>query len=298
MTEHLAAAAQLGPASPSRAATVARIVSLITAAAGAGAELVVFPELALTPYFPAAIHDDVSRWFEQELPSPETWAIFEAAAQRRIAVMLPFAEQDGDARFMSAVLIDAHGKGAGRYRKNHIPGRVDPAPDGRDACYEKRYFAPGDLGYPLYDSPVGKLGMLICYDLRFPESYRCCGLAGAELIGIGYNTDLGSEFTGDRALELGQERHELPMRAGAAANGVYVIAAGKGGEEAGIRYLGGSCIIAPNGEIIARARGDGDELVMAKIDRERGRAIRERLNLAQNRRPEQYGILTRVRAAV
>jgi len=298
VTKHLVAAAQLGPAAPTHAGTVSRIVTLINAAADAGVALVVFPELALSPYFAAAIHDDVSGWFEQEMPSPETRVIFDLAAKRQITVMLPFAELQGDRSFNSAVLIDAQGNEAGRYRKVHVPGRVDPPTDGSRACYEKRYFTPGDLGYPCSDAVVGKLGMLICYDLRFPESYRCYALAGAEVIAIGYGTDLGTDLKGNRALERAQERHEIPMRAGAIANGLYIIASGKAGVEEGTPYIGGSCIIAPSGEIIAKGQTDGDELVVAEIDREEVAQSRERLNLALNRHPEHYGILTHMPVAV
>ena len=173
--------------SPEHAQTVARIVSLIKQAGAAGAELVVLPELSLSSYFAAEIHDDVSCFFEQEMPGDETAAIF-AAAAGGTAVVLPFAELMGPMYFNSAVLVDPAGGEVGRFRKVHIPGYTEPAPDGSFRLYEKRYFTSGDLGFPVYDSPVGKLSMLICADRRYPESYRCCAVAGAEVIAIGYNT--------------------------------------------------------------------------------------------------------------
>ncbi len=297
MTKQVVAAAQLGPASETRTGTVARIVRLIREAADAGAALIVFPELALTPYFAAEIRDDAGRFFEATMPSPETWPIFDLAAARGIAVVLPFAELQGSTRFNSAVLIGEHGHEAGRYRKVHIPGHVEPSPDEPYRNFEKRYFSPGDLGFPVYPSPVGPLGILVCYDRRFPEAYRCCALAGAELIAAGYNDDYGPGATAQTA-EAGQALSELAMRAGAYANGVFVIGAGKGGVEDGTGYIGGSVIIGPTGEILAKAKTDSDELVLAEIDREAAARVRERLNLALNRRPEHYQLLTRVPGAV
>ena len=293
MTTHIVAAAQLGPASPTHAETVSRIVTLMHAAAEAGAELVVFPELALSPYFATTIRDDVAGFFETEMPSPQTAVIFDVAASRRLATVLPFAERDGATFYNGAVFIDETGVEVGRFRKVHIPGRVEPAEDGSSTSFEKRYFTPGNLGFPLYPSPVGELGMLICYDRRFPESYRCLGLAGAEVIAIGYNTGLAKKPDGTKSQELGQELSELAMRSGAYANGLYVIAAGKGGVEEGTPYIGGSLIIGPTGEVLAKAKTDADELVVAEIDRAAAAKIRERQNLALNRHPEKYGILTR-----
>lgn len=259
--------------------------------------LAVFSELALSSYFATLVHEDVAPFFESDLPSAETAPIFRAAAERGVAVVLPFAERWGATLYNSAALIGPDGSEVGRYRKVHIPGQVEPADDGSFRILEKRYFTPGDLGFPVYDCRAGRVGMLICYDRRFPEAYRCLALDGAEVIAVGYNTPVfpgdgpGSTVTG------GQSQSELCMRAGAYANGVPVIAAGKAGVEGGVEYIGGSVVIGPSGEILAKAATDGDELVLAELDADAAAALRGRMNLEVNRRPDVYGSLVRTRVA-
>lgn len=297
MSKYLVAAAQLGPASATRPDTVARIVRLVEQARAAGVQFLVFPELALSPYFAAAVHDDVTPYFEPEMPSAETAPIIAAVAAAAIPTVLPFAERQGTTLYNSAALLDATGQEVGRFRKMHIPGRAEPLPGADFNILEKRYFTPGDLGFPVYPSPLGPMGMLICYDRRFPEAYRCLTLGGAEVIAIGYNTPyVPGGFTA--SLEEAQEQSELCMRAGAYASGVPVIAAGKAGVENGVRYIGGSVVIGPAGKILAKAATDGDELVTAEIDMAAAAAVRGRMNLEANRRPDAYGILTRTPVAV
>lgn len=294
MTTRIVAAAQLGPASPAKVDTVARIARLIERAGAEGAALVVFPELALTPYFAAAVHEDVTPFFERELHSPETEPIFAAIAAAEVEVVLPFAEQADAALYNSAALIGAGGVEIGRYRKMHIPGHHEPQPEQPVTFLEKRYFAPGDLGFPVYEATSGRVGMLICYDRRFPEAYRCLALGGAEIIAIGFNEE--ATVPDPDAAPAGarwRDPSEVAMRAGAHANGVYVIAAGKGGVEGGMPFIGGSIVIDPTGEVLARSATDGDELVLAEIDLEAARRLRTHLDLATNRRPESYGILSR-----
>lgn len=294
MATCLVAAAQLGPASASRGETVERIVRLLDQAGREGVQFVVFSELALSPYFATRVQDDVTPYFEADLPSAETAPIFDAIAARQMAVVLPFAERQGKTLYNSAALIDPNGREVGRYRKTHIPGQVEPADDGSFRILEKRYFTPGDLGFPVYDSPAGRLGMLICYDRRFPEAYRCLALNGAEVIAIGYNTPV---FPGS-TLEVGQAQSELCMRAGAYANGVYVIASGKAGVEGGAEYIGGSVIIGPTGAILRKAATGDDELVPAEIDLDEGARVRGRMSLDVNRRPDLYGNLVRTQVPV
>lgn len=300
MTTQIVAAAQLGPASAAKAETVARIARLIEQAGSEGVTLVVFPELALTPYFATVLHDDPTSFFERELRSPETAPLFAAIAAAGVEVVLPFAELAGANCYNSAALIGADGGEIGRYRKMHIPGHSEPLPDGRLTFMEKRYFAPGDLGFPVYAARSARVGMLVCYDRQFPESYRCLALDGAEVIAIGYNSPLEPEEDASTARDVaGQvfaEDGALAMRAGARANGVHVIGAGKAGVEWGTRYIGDSLVIGPTGNVLAQAKGEGDQLVLAEIDLDFGRRVRERLNLGTNRRPEWYGTLGRAPA--
>jgi predicted amidohydrolase len=193
-----------------------------------------------------------------------------------------FCEQDGDRRFNTAVLIDQAGRVCGRYRKTHLPGtnRAQPGP-GR--VYEPYYFDAGDTGYRVFETPPARIGVAICQDRRYPETYRCLGLGGAEVALIGYNTPAAPQ-----ALAL----NELVMRAGAYENHMFVVGVAKAGVEDGLELIGGSCIISPLGEVLARAATSGDELVAAQIDLDHTREARERWNFFGRRHPEHYGAIT------
>jgi N-carbamoyl-D-amino-acid hydrolase len=291
------AAGQLGPADATRAGTVKRIVSLIRQAGDAGVQLLVLPELALSPYFAAAVHDDIGPFTEPGFPSEETEPIVAAVRAAGTVTVVPHAERqhapDGTVTvYNSSVVLSAAGEVAGRYRKSHIPGQVEPDRPGEFAILEKRYFAPGDLGFPLHESPAGQFGIGICYDRRFPELYRCYALKGAGIVACCFNTPV-MDGRGE-TFESTQEAQELAVRGGAVANAVAVIAAGKAGVEGGVRFSAGSCVIDHKGRILAKAATEGDELVLADLDLAGAAQARERMNLAQNRRPELYGLLTAV----
>jgi hypothetical protein len=286
----LVAAGQLGPADATRAGTVKRIVSLIRQAGEAGVALLVLPELALSPYFAAAVRDDIGPFVESGFPSEETQPIVAAVRATGVVTVVPHAELHDGTVYNSSVVLGAAGEVTGRYRKSHIPGQVDPDQPGQFAILEKRYFTPGDLGFPLHQSPAGPFGIGICYDRRFPEMYRCYALQGASVVACCFNTpvmtDRGETF------ESTQEAQELAVRGGAIANAVAVIAAGKAGVEGGVRFSAGSCVIDHKGRILAKAQTEGDELVAADLDLKAAAQARERMNLHGNRRPELYGLLT------
>ena len=284
----LVAAGQLGPADATRAGTVKRIVSLIRQAGDAGVRLLVLPELALSPYFAAEVHTDIGAFVEPGFPSEETRPIAAAVRDAGVVTVVPHAERQGDVVYNSSVVLGADGAPAGWYRKSHIPGQVEPDQPGTFAILEKRYFAPGDLGFPLHASPAGPFGIGICYDRRFPELYRCYALAGASLVACCFNTPVMAGET----LGSTQEAQELAVRGGAIANAVAVIAAGKAGVEGGIRFSAGSCVIDHKGRILAKAATEGDELVSAELDLAAAAAARRRMDLAGNRRPALYGLLT------
>jgi N-carbamoyl-D-amino-acid hydrolase len=288
------AAGQLGPADASRSATVKRIVALIKQAGAAGVGLLVLPELALSPYFAAEVHADIGRFVEPGFPSAETQPIVAAVRDAGVVTVLPHAELDHGAVYNSSVVLGADGTVIGRYRKSHIPGKTEPDQPGEFAILEKRYFAPGDLGFPLHDSPAGPFGIGICYDRRFPELYRCYALQGASAVACCFNTPVMTDR--GETLESTQEAQELAVRGGAIANAVAVIAAGKAGVEGGTRFSAGSCVIDHRGRILAKAATEGDELVTAVLDLTAAAAARQRMDLEGNRRPELYGLLTAARA--
>lgn len=203
------AAAQLGPSSPNKSQTIERMVVLMEEAGKQGVEFVVFPELALSPYFATKVHQSWENFFEETLPSPVTQPLFQAAQRAKLHWVLPYAERENGCYYNSAVCISPDGTILGKYRKTHIPGTVEPRGEGLNIL-EKRYFSLGNLGFPVFALPQVRLGTLICYDRRFSEGYRALALGGAELICVPYNTP-----TFGQAPEVGQETSEILLRAAA-----------------------------------------------------------------------------------
>lgn len=283
------AAAQLGPSSSTKAQTVERMVALIQEAGQRDVELLTFSELSLTPYFATRVCEAWQDFPEDDLPSAVTRPLFEAACQAGLHWVFPFAERENGQVYNTAVLIDPTGTVIQKYRKAHIPGVVEPRWEGLD-IFEKRYFTEGNLGFPVTALRTGesaKLGMLICYDRRFSEAYRALALGGAELICIPYNTP-----TFGRPPEEGHETAEILLRAAAIENQLFIVAAGKAGVEDGVEYIGGSEIISPEGKILAKARTDGDELVVTTIDLDALAKLKARWDFMPDRRPELYQTLS------
>ena len=292
------AAAQLGPIArnESRERAVARLLALLREAKGRGAELVVFPELALTTFFPRwylELQAEIDAYFETEMPSPITRPLFEAAAELGVAFYLGYAELTPEGRhFNSSILVDRGGRIAGRYRKVHLPGHAEHEPWRPFQHLEKRYFEPGDLGFPVYDALGGKVGMCICNDRRWPETYRVMGLRGAELILLGYNTPQHYPPAPQHD-HLNHFHNHLVMQAGAYQNGTWVVGVAKCGIEEGCMLIGQSCIIAPTGEIVAMCTTLEDEITVARCDLDRCREIRENIfNFALHRQPHAYAPIT------
>ncbi|MSQ47357.1 MAG: D-N-carbamoylase [Deltaproteobacteria bacterium] len=279
------AAAQLGPSSPTKTQTVERMVHLMEEAGKQGVELLSFPELSLTPYFATKVHNAVDSFFEETLPSPTTQPLFQAAQRTKMHFVLPYAERDSGVYYNSAALVAPEGVVLGKYRKMHIPGWVEPRWEGLNIL-EKRYFALGNLGFSVAALPKVQTGMLICYDRRFSEGYRALALGGAELICVPYNTP-----TFGQPPAVGQETSEVLLRAGAMENQLFIVAVGKAGVEDGAEYIGGSEIIAPTGQVLAKAKTDGDELIVATIDMDEVRALRKKWDFLADRRPDTYHAL-------
>ena len=192
------AAAQLGPIprNQSREDLVAtRLVPMMEDAARTGADLVVYPEAALTAFFPhwwIDTQEELEPYFETAIPNAAVQPLFDTAKRLRIAFSFGYAElavEDNRKRhFNTSILVGSDGGIVGKYRKVHLPGYFDRRPDDPFQNLEKRYFEVGNLGFPVWEMLSCKVGMLICNDRRWPESYRVLALQGAELILIGYNT--------------------------------------------------------------------------------------------------------------
>lgn len=303
-----AAAAQLGPVErgDDRAGVVRRLCDMMRQAHGKGAGFVVFPELALTTFFPRwHIEDEaeLESFYEQEMPSAETRPLFELAAELKIGFNLGYAEQFIDEtgrrrRFNTSILVDRDARIVGKYRKVHLPGHYDYEPDAPWQHLEKGYFEVGDLGFPVWRTMGGVMGMAICNDRRWPETWRVMGLQGVELVSLGYNTPVLNRVAASEAPHLRMFHNHMSMQSGAYQNGTWVVASAKCGVEGDCAMMAGSCIVSPTGEIVALADTDHDEVIVADCDLERGRYIRETIfNFAAHRRVEHYGLIVSRTAA-
>ena len=298
------AVAQLGPIARDepRASAVERMITLLRKADDAGSKLIVFPELALTTFFPRWYFDDqadIDAFFETDMPNADTEPLFDAAARAGIAFYLGYAElishNDTTRRFNTSILVDQAGEIVGKYRKIHLPGHREHEPDFPFQHLEKRYFETGDLGFPVFNTLNATLGMCICNDRRWPETYRMLGLQGVEIVLLGYNTPVHYP----RAPELDhlQDFHNhLSLQAGAYQNGTWVAAAAKAGCEENCDMIGGSCIVAPSGEIVVRCETLADELITWDYDLDLCQIIQNNIfNFALHREPENYGLIVQPR---
>jgi hypothetical protein len=298
MRELTVAAAQMGPVARDepRAHVVGRLTKLLRAAHARGADLVVFPELALTTFFPRWWEDDqaaVDAWFETEMPGPQTQALFDEAASLGVAFCLGYAELTPDGHhYNTQVLVGKDGRRLARFRKVHIPGHDSNEPWRPFQHLERRYFEPGPDEFGVWDALGARVGMMICNDRRWPETYRVMGLQGVELICCGYNTPV--HYAPDPSQDvLAGFHNQLVMQAGAYQNGTWVVAAAKGGVEEGVDSLSQSCIVAPSGQVVAQAYTQDDEVVAAACDLEWCKRYKGTLfDFDRYRRPELYTRIT------
>jgi predicted amidohydrolase len=299
--------AQLGPIglTESRPQVVRRLIALMRQAKAAGCDLVVFPELALTTFFPRwhfEAQAEIDRFFEREMPGPETRPLFEAAADLGIGFHLGYAELAEEAgrirRFNTAILVERTGRIVGKYRKIHLPGHAEPEPWRPFQHLEKRYFEVGNLGFGVWRTFGAIVGMCICNDRRWPETYRVMGLQGVELIVLGYNTPAHHPPAPEQD-DLALFHNQLVMQAGAYQNGTWVVGVAKCGVEEGVRQIGGSQIVAPSGQTIAQAASLEDELIVGRCDLDLCRSYKNTIfNFAAHRRIEAYGLICERTGAV
>jgi predicted amidohydrolase len=288
------AAAQLGPIqkADSRQAVVARMLELMRAAKGC--DLIVYPELALTTFFPRwyyADRSDADIWFEREMPGAATRPLFEEAARVGMAMTFGYAELTPDGHhFNTSILVDKAGAIVGKYRKVHLPGHVERDPKRSHQHLEKRYFEPGDLGFPAWRMLGGVFGMCICNDRRWPETYRVLGLQGVEMVTLGFNTPSVNSERRDEGPAKRMFHHKLSLQAGAYQNSTWVVAVAKAGIEDGHRCMAGTVIVNPDGEIVAETKTEDDEVLVHDCDLDATRFGKESMfNFAAHRRIEHYG---------
>ena len=296
MREIVIGGAQMGPIqrADTREAVVARMIALLDEAHKAGCNLVVFPELCLTTFFPRWYFEDqaeVDSWFEAEMPNAATAPLFERAREYGIAISLGYAELTADGQhFNTQILTDTNAKIVGKYRKIHLPGHDEFDPERSFQHLEKRYFQPGDLGFPVFRNMNAWMGMMICNDRRWPESYREMGLQGVELTMLGYNTPSGNSQNPHESAELRAFHSDLSVQAGAYQNSTWVVAVAKAGDEDGHPLNGGSVIVSPDGIIMQKAKTLGDELLVQNCDMDATKFGKETVfDFKRHRRIEHYG---------
>ena len=270
-------------------ANLAVIEGRIAEAASNGARLVLLQELHNGAYF--CQHESVDEFdLAETIPGPSTQRLAALAKQHKLVLVSSlFEKRAAGLHHNTAVVFDADGSTAGKYRKMHIPD--DPG------FQEKFYFTPGDLGFTPIDTSVGRLGVLVCWDQWYPEAARLMALAGAEL--LLYPTAIGWDPTDDQDEKTRQrDAWILSHRGHAVANGVPVLSCNRVGHEpsplgaAGIDFWGNSHVLGPQGEFIAEA-GTGPALLMAEVDMQRSEHVRRIWPFLRDRRIDAYGDLTK-----
>ncbi len=241
-----------------------------------GVQMLCFQEIFTTPYFCA---EQQTRWYDavERIPDGKTVQMMQSVAKEHgMVLIVPIYEEEiSGIYYNSAAVIDADGKYLGKYRKTHIP-HVNPG------FWEKFYFRPGNLGYPCFDTAFARIGVYICYDRHFPEGARCLGLNGAEII---FNPSATVAGLSEYLWKLEQPAH-------AVANGYFVGAINRVGTEAPWNigeFYGQSYFCDPRGQIIAEASRDKDELVVADLDFDMIREVRNTWQFFRDRRPDAYG---------
>ncbi len=264
------------------AANLAKAIECIETAAKKGAQIVCLQELFRSRYF-CQSEDQRNFKLAETIPGPSTDALGELARKREMVIVASLFERRAAGIYHNtAVVIDADGSLAGKYRKMHIPD--DPL------YYEKFYFTPGDLGFPSFQTRFAKIAVLVCWDQWFPEGARIAALAGAEI--LFYPTAIGWIPKEPRAIAQNQRNAwELIQRSHAIANGVFVAAVNRAGREEKIKFWGNSFVAGPFGEIIAHADGEADEIVFANCDLSKIEETRQSWPFLRDRRIDAYAPL-------
>jgi predicted amidohydrolase len=290
---------QLGPIqrSDSRTAVVRRLCALMREAHRLGAHVIVYPELALTTFFPRWYLEDpaeIRSYFERSMPSAETQPLFDLAKELGVGFYLGYAELAEEAgqltQYNTAILVDRTGRIIGKYRKIHVPGHFEHEPWRKFQHLEKRYFTPG-ASFDVHHAFGGTVGMALCNDRRWAETYRVMALQGAEMIFIGYNTPVHNAPAPQHD-DLSLFHNQLSVQAGAYQNGCWVASVAKGGIEEGVDSIAGSLLVAPSGEVVARCTTRDDEVVLGRCDLDFCAVYkRTTFNFDLHRHPECYGLI-------
>lgn len=268
----------------SKQANVEKALARIEEAAKAGAQVICLPELFAGLYFCQS--EDHTQFDQAEpIPGPTSEALSEAARRHGVVLVTSLFERRAPGLYHNTgVIFDADGRQAGLYRKMHIPD--DPL------YYEKFYFTPGDTGFRSFPTRFALVGTCVCWDQWFPEAARLTAMTGAQV--IFYPTAIGWHF--HEKEEFGAAQHsawETMMRSHAIANGVFVVAVNRTGIEGQLEFWGASFVADPNGNVIARASHDREELLLVDADLDSIDVVRTHWPFFRDRRIDAYGDLTK-----
>lgn len=243
-------------------------------AAASGADLVIFPELSFTPFYPRVPISERSASaldLAEPVPGPTTAALAEAAREHGVVVVFNLMERAGDRTFDTSPVLDADGSLLGRTRMMHITEY--------EHFHEQGYYAPGDTGAPVYDTAVGRLGVAICYDRHYPEYLRALALQDAEIVVVPQAGTVG---------EWPDGMYEAELRVAALQHGVFTALANRVGREGEMPFAGRSFVTDPFGEVIAQAPGNEDTVLHASMDLDATADAPARRLFLRHRRPDQY----------
>jgi len=261
-----------------RQANLDKTLGFIEQAGKAGVQILCMQEIFTAPYFCA---EQNPRWYDtaESIPDGPTVRLMqEVAKKHRMVLVVPIYEQDiTGVYYNTAAVIDADGSYLGKYRKHHIPHCLP-------GFWEKFYFRPGNLGYPVFQTAYAKIGVYICYDRHFPEGARALGLNGAEIV---FNPSATVAGLSEYLWKLEQPAH-------AAANGYFIGAINRVGTEAPWNigeFYGQSYFANPRGQIVSQGSRDQDELIVADLDLDQIREVRNIWQFYRDRRPDSYGDL-------
>jgi N-carbamoylputrescine amidase len=253
-----------------------KAAAMVRQAAAAGANIVCLQELYASRYFPQTVNVKHYR-LACPLPDPSVEAMQKIAVDKKLVIIVPVYEcARPGINFNTAVVVDADGSIAGKFRKVHIPEGPQ--------YLEKYYFTPGDLGYPVFETAYATIGVGICWDEWFPEVARILGLKGAQI--IFYPSAIGSEP--DQPGYSSQAAWETVLKSHSVANGLFVAAVNRVGREDEMSFYGGSFVSNPYGEVLARGGNESDQVVAAELDLNQIREFRNLFHFFRDRRPETY----------
>lgn len=260
-------------AAPEREKNLSKAALLIDLAVQEGARIVALPQLFSSRWFAHSI-DNSNLSLAEPGDGPTVSAMREAAAKRGVVVIAPVFEEDGGERYNTAFVIGTYGEIIGKYRKVHVP---------QIPLWEERaYFKPGNLGFPVFDTPFGRIGVQLCWDIFFPEGFRSLALNGAEMV----FAPTASAF------EHSHKKWERAISAAAHANGMYIFRVNRVGKEEKQEFYGKSFCARPDGDLVHKPSGQSEGVVLADMDLSEVSRVRNEWVFLKDRRPGEYGALT------